>query len=76
MSLPSVRWLASAAWAALTVSVFLASDLLDGSAVSAWLLAPVIALLPPAVVIMLSRQEETSTASTALHVVERRRGEQ
>lgn len=75
MSLPSMRWLGSAVWVALTLTVFLASDVFDGSAVSAWVLAPVIALLPPVVMVMLSRQEQTSSSGAALHVVERRRGE-
>jgi hypothetical protein len=70
-----MRWLGSAVWVALTLTVFLASDVFDGSAVSAWVLAPVIALLPPVVMVMLSRQEQTSSSGAALHVVERRRGE-
>ncbi len=71
MSLNSMRWSAAATWIALTVSVFLVFDAFDGTAVPAWLLAAVIALLPPIVVMVLSGQEQARSAATALHVVDR-----
>jgi hypothetical protein len=67
-----MRWSVSAGWVAITLITFLVFDILDGAAVSAWLLAAVIALLPPLVVMVLSGQEQASSAATALHVVERR----
>ena len=74
MSLKTTRWAASAAWVALTMAVFLVSDVFSRTDISGWFLAPAIALLPPLVVTMLLGQEDTSSESTALHVVERRRG--
>lgn len=67
-----MRWSVTAAWVGLTLATFLVFDVLDGSTPSAWLLAAVVALLPPLVVMVLSSQEGTPSAATALHVVERR----
>jgi hypothetical protein len=59
----------TAAWVVLSLAIFLGFDIADGAGVSGWLLAAVIAVLPPLVVTVLSGQEHSATA---LHVVERR----
>jgi hypothetical protein len=71
MSLHRTRWFASAGWVVLILATFLALDIADGDGVSGWALAAVLALLPPLVVMVLSNQE-TPSAATALHIVEKR----